>query len=141
MGYRVDCLMRSKKKRAADESAVDITPMIDIVFIMLIFFIVTASFVKESGVEVDRPENVRNEDQSEKASIPVLIDENNQVWVGGRPVDIRAVRANIERVRAENPEGGVVVNANPRSKNGVLVMVVDAAKLAGAPSVSLAPRK
>ncbi|MEL6186937.1 MAG: biopolymer transporter ExbD, partial [Myxococcota bacterium] len=92
-------------------------------------------------VEVDRPENVRNEDQSEKASIPVLIDENNQVWVGGRPVDIRAVRANIERVRAENPEGGVVVNANPRSKNGVLVMVVDAAKLAGAPSVSLAPRK
>ena len=133
--------MRSKKKRGADESAVDITPMIDIVFIMLIFFIVTASFVKEDGVDVDRPENVRNEQENELVSIPVLIDDTNQVWVGGRTVDIRAVRANIERVRADNPKGGVVVKAHPRSKNGTLVRVVDAAKLAGAPNVSLAPRK
>lgn len=130
--------MRSRRSRAeAEDGAIDITPMIDIVFIMLIFFIVTASFIKESGVDVNRPGAVTAE-RKERASILVAIDENNQVWVDKRPVDIQAVRANIERLRAENPEGGVVVQADVESKNGVLVKVMDAARLAGVEDVSLA---
>lgn len=132
--------MRSKKSRRQDESDVDITPMIDIVFIMLIFFIVTASFVTESGVEVDRPNNKVKAPKSDKASILVIIDENGQVWIDHRPVDIRATRANIETLRAENPEAGVVIQASGDSKNGLLVQVVDAARLAGVANVSLAPR-
>ncbi len=129
--------MRSRRSRGEDENAIDITPMIDIVFIMLIFFIVTASFVKESGVDVNRPDAVTAE-KKERVSILVAIDENDQVWVDKRPVDIRAVRANIERLRAENPEGGVVIQADKLSKNGTLVKVMDAAKLAGVENVSLA---
>ncbi|MBX2810234.1 MAG: biopolymer transporter ExbD [Myxococcales bacterium] len=133
--------MRSKKARRGDESEVDITPMIDIVFIMLIFFIVTASFTKESGVEVDRPDKNNKAQNTEKVSILVTIDENGQVWVGGRPVDVRATRANIETLRAENPEAGVVIQADGASKNGLLVQVVDAARLAGVAQVSLITQK
>ena len=129
--------MRRARSRGEDDSALDITPMIDIVFIMLIFFIVTASFIKESGIEVNRPGAVTAE-RKERASILVAIDENGQVWVDKRPVDIRAVRANIERLRAENPEGGVGIQADTESKNGILVKVMDAARLAGASDVSLA---
>ena len=131
--------MRSRRSKGEDENAIDITPMIDIVFIMLIFFVVTASFVKESGIEVNRPGAVTAE-RKERASILVAIDENDQVWIDKRPVDIRAVRANIERLRAENPEGGVVVQADTDSKNGILVKVMDAARLAGVEDVSLAAR-
>ena len=129
--------MRNRRSRGEDENAIDITPMIDIVFIMLIFFVVTASFVKEAGVDVNRPDAVTAE-RKERASILIAIDETDQVWVDKRPVDIRAVRANIERLRAENPEGGVVIQADKASKNGVLVKVMDAAKLAGVEDVSLA---
>jgi biopolymer transport protein ExbD len=129
--------MRRGRSRGEDESSLDITPMIDIVFIMLIFFIVTASFIKEAGIDVNRPGAVTAE-RKERASILVAIDENGQVWVDKRPVDIRAVRANIERLRAENPEGGVVIQADTESKNGILVKVMDAARLAGAADVSLA---
>lgn len=129
--------MRRARSRGEDESSLDITPMIDIVFIMLIFFIVTASFIKEAGIDVNRPGAVTAE-RKERASILVAIDENGQVWVDKRPVDIRAVRANIERLRAENPEGGVVIQADTESKNGILVKVMDAARLAGVSDVSLA---
>lgn len=132
--------MRRKRVRNPDEGAVDITPMIDIVFIMLIFFIVTASFVKEAGVEVNRPE-AKTAQKKQRASILVAIDENNQVWLDKRPIDIRAVRPNIERLRAENPEGGVVIQADKKSENGVLVKVMDAARLAGVEDVSLSAEK
>ncbi len=129
--------MRSRRSRGEEENAIDITPMIDIVFIMLIFFVVTASFIKEAGVDVNRPDAVTAE-RKERASILIAIDETDQVWVDKRPVDVRAVRANIERLRAENPEGGVVIQADVQSKNGTLVKVMDAAKLAGVENVSLA---
>ena len=120
-----------------EESDVDLTPMIDIVFIMLIFFIVTASFVKEAGIEVNRPGAVTAE-RKEKASILIAIAENGEIWIDKRAVDVRAVRANIERLRAENPQGGVVIQADKNSKNGLLVKVMDAARLAGVENVSLA---
>ncbi len=113
------------------------TPMLDVVFIMLIFFIVTASFVKESGIDVSRPDAVTAE-RKERGNILVAITESGQVWIDKRQVDIRAVRANIERLHAENPLGGVVIQADENSKNGLLVQVMDAARLAGVPSVSIA---
>ena len=132
--------MRSKKSRGSEESDVDITPMIDIVFIMLIFFIVTASFAKESAVEVDRPNSSKTPPKSDKVSILVEIDANNRIWVDRREVDVRRVQSSLEPLRAKDPEAGVVIRAARTSKNGLLVRVVDAARLAGAPSVALAPR-
>ena len=111
--------------------------MIDIVFIMLIFFIVTASFIKESGIDVNKPGAVTAE-KKERASILVAIDDRDQVWIDKRPVDIRAARANIERLHAENPQGSVVIQADKDSKNGTLVKVMDAARQAGVDNVSLA---
>ena len=129
--------MRKRRARHEEESAIDMTPMLDIVFIMLIFFIVTASFVKEAGIDVNRPGAVTAE-KKEKASILVAITDKGEIWIDKRPVDVRAGRANIERLRAENPQGSVVIQADKESKNGLLVKVMDAARQAGVENVSLA---
>ena len=130
-------MARRKRERTVEEEEINITPMLDIVFIMLIFFIVTATFAKESGIDVNKPGAVTAE-KKERASILIAINEDNQVWIDNRNVDIRAVRANIERLRAENPEGGVVIQADKESKNEILVKVMDAARQAGVFDVSLA---
>jgi len=129
--------MRKQRRRDAEESEVNMTPMLDIVFIMLIFFIVTASFVKESGIDVSRPDAATAE-KRERANILIAISESNQVWIDKRQVDVRALRPNIERLHAENPQGSVVIQADKASKNGTLVQVMDAARLAGVDNVSLA---
>ncbi len=120
-----------------DETAVDLTPMLDVVFIMLIFFIVTASFVKESGIDVNRP-NAATAERKEKGNILVAISEDNQIWIDRRQVDPRALRANIERMHAENPNAAVVIQADEESKNKLLVLVMDAARSAGVKNVSIA---
>ncbi len=120
-----------------DDNEVNLTPMLDVVFIMLIFFIVTASFVKESGIDVTRPDAATAE-RKERGNILVAIGESGQIWIDKRHVDIRAVRANIERLHAENPQGAVVIQADRESKNGLLVEVMDAAKLAGVENISIA---
>ena len=129
--------MRKSRRREQDESDIDLTPMLDVVFIMLIFFIVTASFVKEAGIEVTRPP-AATATREERGNILVAITENDQIWMDRRQVDPRALRANIERLHAENPQGSVVIQADIKSKNGLLVQVMDAARLAGVKSVSLA---
>jgi biopolymer transport protein ExbD len=129
--------MRKRRMRDVEESEVNLTPMLDVVFIMLIFFIVTASFVKESGIEVNRPDAATAE-RKERGNILVAISQNNQIWVDKRQVDPRALRANIERLHAENPQGAVVIQADKESKNGLLVQVMDAARLAGVFNVSIA---
>ena len=129
--------MRRKRGRDSDESEVDMTPMLDVVFIMLIFFIVTASFVKEAGIDVTRPPAATAE-RKERGNILVAITANDQIWIDRRQVDPRALRANIERMHAENPQGSVVIQADEESKNGLLVQVMDAARLAGVTNVSLA---
>ena len=120
-----------------EESEINITPMLDVVFIMLIFFIVTATFVKEAGIEVNRPDAATAVKQ-EKANILVAIGPNNDIWIDRRLIDPRAVRANIERLHAENPKGSVVIQPHPRSNNKMLVTVMDAARQAGVYSISLA---
>jgi biopolymer transport protein ExbD len=129
--------MRRKRARDEDESEVNLTPMLDVVFIMLIFFIVTASFVKEAGIDVNRPDAATAE-KKERGNILVAITENGQIWIDKRQVDPRALRANIERLHAENPQGAVVIQADKNSKNGQLVEVMDAARLAGVFNVSIA---
>ena len=120
-----------------EEDAVNLTPMLDVVFIMLIFFIVTASFVKEAGIDITRPPAATAE-RKERGNILVAITSNDQIWIDRRQVDERSLRANIERLHAENPQGSVVIQADKDSKNGLLVLVMDAARLAGVPNVALA---
>jgi len=130
--------MRKKKILEADEEIdLNITPMLDIVFIILIFFVVSTSFVKESGVDVSRP-GASSAERKERGNIMIGITADNQVWIDRRQVDIRAVRANIERLHAENPEGAVVVQADKDSKTGLLVQVIDQSRLAGVQDVSIA---
>ncbi|MDP6979945.1 MAG: biopolymer transporter ExbD [Myxococcota bacterium] len=129
--------MRFRKSKPKDDVDVDMTPMLDVVFIMLIFFIVTTSFVKESGLDVSRPDAATTE-KKERGNILVRIAHNDQVWIDRRMVDVRAIRPHIERMHAENPNGSVVIQADPNSSNGLLVRVMDAAKLAGVHNVSLA---
>ena len=120
-----------------DESAIDITPMLDVVFIMLIFFIVTATFVKEAGIDVNRPDAATAVLQ-EKANILIAIDANNEIWIDRRNVDVRAVRPNIERLHAENPQGSVIIQADRESKTETLIHVMDAARSAGVFNVAIA---
>ena len=123
-----------------DESEVNITPLIDIVFIMLIFFIVTATFVKEAGIDVNKPDAPTAE-VKKKANILIAIDANNNIWLDRRKIDVRSVIPNIKRLRAENPEGSVVIQADEESKNKMLVEVMDAARQAGVTNIALAAEK
>ena len=130
--------MRRRLRRSDDEAQINITPMLDIVFIMLIFFIVTTSFVKEFGVDVNRPSSAPVEEQRQSEVIAVRIDQNDQIFIEDRLVDVRAVRANIESGLAVQPEAAVVVIADRLADAGLLVRVVDQARVAGAAQVSLA---
>ena len=125
---------------ADEESQVDLTPLIDVVFIMLIFFIVTATFVKETGIDVNRPDAPTAE-VKKKANILIAIDSNNNIWLDRRKIDIRSVIPNIKRLRSENPQGSVVIQADEESKNKMLVEVMDAARQAGVANIALAAEK
>lgn len=113
------------------------TPMLDVVFIMLIFFVVTASFMKESGVDVSRPKAEQAEPK-ELAHIFVGITASGEVWIDKRRVDIASVGAHIQRLHAENPEGGVVIQADKNARAGLLVRVIDQARVAGVSDVAIA---
>ena len=122
-----------------DENEINLTPMLDVVFIMLIFFIVTASFIKEVGLDVNRPDNQQQQQvKQEEANILVVIDANDDIFINRRLIDPRAVRANIERLHAENPEGMVIIQANKSSTNKQLVAVMDASRQAGVYNISIA---
>ncbi len=122
------------------DDEINLTPMLDVVFIMLIFFIVTASFIKETGIDVNRPEAATPVTQDD-ANILIAISENNEIWIGRRHIDPRAVRANIERLHAENPNGMVVIQADKHSYNKTLVQVMDASRQAGVYNIAIAAEK
>ncbi|MBP82870.1 MAG: biopolymer transporter ExbD [Verrucomicrobiales bacterium] len=122
---------------AEDETQVDITPMLDVVFIMLIFFIVTSTFVKESGVDVTRPD-AETAVKTDALTIQIGITANNQIWFDKRLVDKRAVRANVEKGLAESPGAAVIIVADALSNTEALIDVMDQARLAGAQSISVA---
>lgn len=124
--------MRRRANRSSSEqnADIDMTPMLDIVFIMLIFFIVTTSFVKESGIDVNRPSASTGESKAQ-ANIIVGIRANGDVWIDKCLVDFRAVRANIARLHMENPLGSVIIAADKDTKTQALVQVIDQIRLAG----------
>ncbi|BBN83331.1 biopolymer transporter ExbD [Pseudoalteromonas sp. A25] len=119
---------------------INMTPMLDVVFIMLIFFIVTASFVKEAGIDVNRPE-AATAVKKQRANILVAISDKGEIWINKRQVDIRAVQANIERLKAENPQGSVVIQADKKATTDMLIKVMDASRAAGAFDVSIAAQE
>ncbi|KPZ58378.1 biopolymer transporter ExbD [Pseudoalteromonas sp. S3776] len=120
-----------------DAEEINMTPMLDVVFIMLIFFIVTASFVKEAGIDVNRPE-AATAVKKERANILVAISDKGEIWINKRQIDVRAVQANIERLKAENPQGSVVIQADKKATTDMLIKVMDASRAAGAFDVSIA---
>ena len=130
--------MRKFAKEVEEESAdIDLTPMLDVVFIMLIFFIVVASFIKEAGIEVSRPDNNQS-DPSDAQSILVRIRADDQIWMENRRVDARAVRANIQRLLAADPEQAVSVKVDKGATANTVIDVADAAREAGAGTVNWA---
>ncbi|WP_299771224.1 biopolymer transporter ExbD [uncultured Pseudoteredinibacter sp.] len=132
---------RKKNKVEVEEKAdIDLTPMLDVVFIMLIFFIVTASFVKEVGIGVNiPPENDNPPPPEAPQNILVEVTATDEIWMEGRRVDVRAVRANIERMSAENPQASVIIKADGKASAEKYIAIADAAREANVYNVSLAP--
>jgi biopolymer transport protein ExbD len=129
--------MARRTRREAEEAAIDLTPMLDVVFIMLIFFIVTTSFVKEAGITVQKPKASKATAEP-KATIFVAIKGNGEIWLDKRAVDVERVGATIEKLLAESPTDTVIVQADKESKHGVVVSVMDQIKLAGIDKISIA---
>ena len=124
--------------RSEEEADINLTPMLDVVFIMLIFFIVVASFIKEAGVEVNRPDDNQPDNPEDSTSILVEVASDNQIWMENRRVDIRAVRANIQRLLAEDPEAPVTIKVEKGAEAGIVVDVADAARESGVAAVNWA---
>jgi biopolymer transport protein ExbD len=121
------------------DEQINLTPMLDVVFIMLIFFIVTATFVKEVGLDVNQPEDDKPKTvDPDKKSIVVRITNRDRIIIAQRDVDYRSVRANIERLHAENPEAPVIIQPHLDSKTETMIHVMDSSRLAGVANVSLA---
>ncbi|NRB72542.1 MAG: biopolymer transporter ExbD [Xanthomonadales bacterium] len=126
----------ARRHAQQDETEINITPMLDIVFIMLIFFIVTTSFTKETGAEIVKP----LADQSvrlQKGTILVGVRSNDEIWMNKRSIEVREVRAMVERAKAENPEGSVVIVADKGARVGVVTQVMDQIKLAGIEGIAI----
>ena len=122
-----------------EENEINLTPMLDVVFIMLIFFIVTASFLREAGLDTNRPDQDQPQVlQDEEGAILVIIDDTDDIWIDNRIVDPRAVRANIERLHAEDPERPVVIQTARTSRAETLVTVMDASRQADVYDISIA---
>jgi biopolymer transport protein ExbD len=132
--------MRKKRGTFAveeEENEINLTPMLDVVFIMLIFFIVTATFIKEAGIQVERPDAVTAESQDD-AAILIAISPTDEIWIDRKERDPRTVRSVIERLHAENPKGSIVIQADEGSTHETLVIVMEAAKAAGVTNVAIA---
>ncbi|WNO60791.1 biopolymer transporter ExbD [Rheinheimera sp. MMS21-TC3] len=121
--------MARKRIREDDEASIDITPMMDVVFIMLIFFIVTTSFVKEAGIDVNKPDSAQAQ-KKPSATIFIAIRPNGEIWMDKRAVDVERVSANIERLRAESPTDTIIIQADKEAKHGLVMEVMDQIKAA-----------
>ncbi|SDS98519.1 outer membrane transport energization protein ExbD [Halopseudomonas xinjiangensis] len=129
--------MRRHQASSDDEAGIDLTPMLDIVFIMLIFFIVTSSFIKEAGITVQTPSADTAENQP-RGNILIAVDANGEIWIDRQQVDIRSVRAAVERMRVDQPDSSVVVQADRDARSGLVIRIMDQVRLAGVDDVALA---
>jgi biopolymer transport protein ExbD len=132
--------MRLRKHRHTEEvstTGIDLAPMLDFVLNLLIFFIITAVFVKEIGITVSRP-NAATQEKKAAGNIVIVIRPEGEIWIDKRVVDVRAVRANVERLHAEKPDDPVVVVADKAAETGILVQVLDQVRQGGVENVSIA---
>ena len=133
--------MKTRRRGSSDEDAdINLTPMLDVVFIMLIFFIVTATFIKQAGIQVLRPDALTAE-QKPTVSMLIAISPNGEIWIDKKRVDPGTVRAHIEKLHAENPKGGLVIQADRESTNEKLMVVLNAARAAGLREVAISTEK
>ncbi len=125
------------KIEEANVDNINLTPLIDMVFILLIFFLVTSSFTKESGIEVDRP-TAQTAVREEHGSMIIGVTDKGEIWVDNQQIELRAVRAHVERQHAQNPEGTIIILADKDARTGITVEVLDQVRLAGVSNVSIA---
>ena len=130
--------MAISRRGAEQETSIDLTPMLDVVFILLIFFIVTSTFIRETAIDVQRPPTTEQPPNLEIRNIVFEVGPTGNIWLEGRNIDVRSVRANVERLHAKNPEAKVIISANPNSKSKVYIAIADQARAAGIYDVSLA---
>ena len=123
-----------------EDNGIDLTPMLDVVFIMLIFFIVTTTFIREAGIEINRP-SAQTAQKQERVNILVAIAPNGEIWIDGQRVDIRGLRAAIETLRGKDPDASVVVQADRDARAGLLVEAMDQARLAGVRNVAVSAQR
>ena len=120
--------MRGRQAKQPDEASVDLTPMLDVVFILLIFFIVTSTFIQEEALGLEPPPPPSNtQSDPENSAILIFVDQDDLITVNGRLTDITGVRANMERLRAENPESALIIQAHPQARTGTIVKIRDEA--------------
>ncbi|MEM6411808.1 MAG: biopolymer transporter ExbD [Pseudomonadota bacterium] len=129
--------MRGRRTREVEEAKVDLTPMLDVVFILLIFFIVTAVFLTEEAIQIEPPPPASDTPPPPTPTIVIRVDADNLIFVNNRIADVSAVRANIERLRAETPDSAVIIQAHPDAKNGLIVRIRDQAASANIEKVNL----
>lgn len=132
--------IRYTRKRSRESVQLNIAPLIDMIFILLIFFLVTTSFVRESGVDVKRPV-AKTAQKKDKTNMVIGITADNMIYIEGKPIDKRAVRSYMERFLMQNPNGSVVIAADEDSKSGIVIQVLDACRLAGIKNISVAARQ
>lgn len=130
----------SHSRKDTADAGVNLTPLIDMVFILLIFFLVTASFTKEAGIDVDRP-SAQTAERQERGNLIIAVSQGGEIWIDNQQVDIRAVRAHVERLHAQNPEGTVIVMADKNSRSGMMVDVMDQVRLAGVENIAIAANR
>lgn len=133
-------MRHSHTEQETSAANVNLTPLIDMVFILLIFFMVTASFTKESGIEVDRP-SAQTTIRQEQASLIIAINKEGEIWIDNKQVDIRSIRAHIEQLHTQNPEGAVIIMADKNALTGITVDVLDQIRLSGVSNVAIAASK
>jgi len=132
--------MKHRRAQNVPVIGLNMTPMIDMVFILLVFFVVNTSFVKETGVEIERP-SAKSAVKQEQANILIAVTHEGVIWIEKQRVDIRALRGHIERLHAESPEGSAVVLADTMTPAGIVMQVVDQARLAGIAKVAVAAKE
>lgn len=130
----------SHTQKDTTDVGVNLTPLIDMVFILLIFFLVTASFTKEAGINVDRP-SAQTAVRQERGNLVIAISQNGEIWIDNKQVDLRAVRAHVQRLHAQNPEGTVIITADQQSRSGLMVDVMDQVRLAGVSNIAIAAKQ
>ena len=132
--------VRNRRRGGSDKVDINMGPLVDMVFLLLIFFVVTTSFVKESGIDVSRS-TAASAELKDRGTIMIGVTPEGDIYFDGKKVDVRSVRGLVERALAEDPEGGVVVVADKASETGAVVGVMDQCRLAGARNVSLAAKQ